>query len=115
MFKENRERVFPSESRTSRHEYQLNLAARVFSQRVWAKSGEPGSLRKERIDKFLLSISGRDSSRKNLPHCSCERMAFLRKLWMSDRVLRAEAWPMAWARKSVPKKKPRKKTSFLIA
>ena len=66
------------------------------------------------METLLLSISGRDSSRRNLPHCSCDRTAFLRKFWMSDRVLKAEAWSMDWARKSVPKKKPRKKTSFLF-
>jgi hypothetical protein len=79
MLRENREITPPSVSRTSRIEYQLNLAARVLSQRSRAKGEGSGFWRKARMNVFLFSISGRDCWMINSAQSSCERIVLRRK------------------------------------
>ena len=106
MFRENRERALPSASRISSPEYQLKRAASVLSQIPWAKSGDPGSFRKEAMAAPRFSISGMDSRTRRFPHSSWEVTMFLRKSWSRERVLRTEARSTAWPRNSVPRRRP---------
>ena len=56
------DRITPSGLRSSRLEYQLNLAIRVSSQRDWARSYGSGFRKKAAIGSAFFSISGSELS-----------------------------------------------------
>src|SRR4030042_5870606 len=91
MLREKRERPPPAASRTSRSEYQLNLAASVLSQRDWARGDGSGFRRKEMMNGFLFSISGRDCRMMKSAQSSWARMVLRRKFWTRES-RRAEEW-----------------------